>query len=91
MNSFDSSYLLGAFFGLMAIALTYILLEYLSNQRQTIDVIKPIYDRHNSWRFYMKQMIARFLLKLRSGEDLSDQLRVFSEHDEMVNVARVED
>lgn len=90
MNWLDSNDLFGAFKGFIVVFLIYILKDYLFNQRRTIDVDKPIYGRHHSWCFYLKRLIARFLLKLGRAEDLSDQLRVFSEHDEMVSFARAD-
>lgn len=92
MNTFNSSGLFVAFLVFVVIFLVLVLLDLVYHQCTT-HTENPIYGQHHSFRFHVKQLIARILLKLGKRECISDieadKIQVFSDADDKVNTIEV--
>lgn len=89
MNMFQSSELFGAFVAFVVLFIILLIYDHFNNQSGTEDVRRSNRSRR-TFRFQLKRILARLLLKMRKNEEIPDnvvdQLQVFSDHDEMVSV-----
>lgn len=90
MNTFQSSELFGAFLVFVAVFIIIVLLDALYHQCISYDAEKPICGKQHTFRFQIKRIFARLLLKLGRRKPIPDgivdKLQVFSDTDEMVRI-----
>lgn len=93
MNTFQSSELFGAFLVFVAVFVVILLLDLCYHHWSSHDVERPTNERHRTFRFRVKKLIAGILLKLGKRKaipvDKVDKLQVFSDKDPMVSTAQV--
>lgn len=89
MNTFQSSELFGAFLVFVAVFIVILLLDLCYEHWSSHDVVRAVNERHHTFRFKVKKLIARILLKLGKRKaipnDAVDKLQVFSVEDPMVS------
>lgn len=92
MNTFQSSELFGAFLIFVVVFILLVLLDLCYQHWNSRVVENPINERNCTFRFKVKKVIARILLKLGKRkaicDDRVDRIQVFSDDDPMVRAAQ---